>query len=223
MKILARLPEKRHFRPITGTERWPHIWEAIYCDRLRVCSQILNPWPYIWAIDLTEQKAKTDKLIKTNRVDLHCVKTVQAESFELILETQFGGVPHSDRPTIRFYALPNQTGRKYLMLSVCEITPAPTPQISRIPIKSVALKKVIITSSTGGAEFANADRTNDERAIEVSQAIKDAVAKLLNQYPHWFDLPTRTRIELLQAQTRTDRGFGVSSQTLYRDWNRELW
>jgi hypothetical protein len=231
LKVIAKLPELKHFESIRGTDSWPHAWAAIYTDRLRIYAHVSNPWQYTWVLHISESKAKTTKVIQTNRLDLRCSEIYTGNPSDLPfvdinLEHQYGGVPHSNRPTIRFYALPNPFEPKYLMLSVCADCPPVVEGI--IPIggrkdKPITAKTNSAMITIGGAEFANADRSNDARAEEVSQAIKDAVAKLRQQYSHWYDLPTRKRIELLQTQTRTDTGFGVSSQTLYRDWNRDLW
>jgi hypothetical protein len=231
LKVIAKLPELKHFEPIRGTDSWPHAWAAIYSDRLRVYSRISSPWQHAWILHVSESKANTDKVSQTNRLDLRCSEIYTGTPIDLpfvdiILEHQYGGVPHSNRPTIRFYVLPNSYARKYLMLSVC----AACQPIAAIPTttggnkdKPLMAKTNSAMTTIGGAELANADRTNDERADEVSQAITEAVRKLRVQYPDWLDLPTRRRIDLLKSQTKEDRGFAVSNQTLYRDWNRDLW
>lgn len=121
MKVLARLPEQKHFRAIAGTERWPYIWEDKSSPLLRVCATVPNPWDKQWAINCQIQKGKSDKAVYPTRLDLQCLKFDEALPHAQILrETYHGKFGYSNRPTLHFFSLPtsNDAVANWLMISI---------------------------------------------------------------------------------------------------------
>lgn len=124
MKILSYLPDKKYFRSIPPTERWPYIWEAIASPKLRVCSEVVNPWDREWEIWIKEQNAKTDRSIYVNRIDLQC-RGISGEGYAPkanIVWEMSKGIPSSTQPTLRFYAIParDSQGPTTIMLSIVQ-------------------------------------------------------------------------------------------------------
>lgn len=120
VKVLAVLPPRKYFQPIEPTEAWEYIWQSTETSRLRIYSRHPNPWDGLQCITVRESSAKTDKVKQTNRVDLRCVHD-RPDSYipaYISLEFQFGGIPHSNRETLRFYAIPSDKPKRVLMLSV---------------------------------------------------------------------------------------------------------
>jgi biotin operon repressor len=92
-----------------------------------------------------------------------------------------------------------------------------------VSIPSQTVKTYSVRGGDGiGAARANEKRTNDERVDEAIAVVEAAVSKLC-QVHDWDTLPVRQKIKLLQAETKTARGTAISTQTLYREWIRDLW
>jgi hypothetical protein len=73
-----------------------------------------------------------------------------------------------------------------------------------------------------GPEETNTNADNEERMQEAIKSVKLAVKKLRQEHD-WDTLNTRQKIRLLQQETRAARGTAISSQTLYREWIKDLW
>lgn len=123
MRVIAQLPDKTHFRPILGTDRWPYIWQAIASDRLQVYSKVPNPWNKVWEINVKEQPAKSARGHRTiGRIDLQChaVESLNRWKHALLkLDFQWDKILHSKCYSLRFYAIPTG-GKQTLTLSVIE-------------------------------------------------------------------------------------------------------
>lgn len=132
MRIIASLPDKKHFKPLGSSERWKFIFESIYSPKLRLCSPVLDPWKEQkeWSIRVRESKGKSDKAQYTNRIDLQLFTSDEdyenTHKAKIIWEID-KGVPHSNQPTLRFYAIPfvNLKGQVVnLMLSIVDVEAA---------------------------------------------------------------------------------------------------
>lgn len=120
MKVTAQLPDKKHFKRIAAeSEKWSYVWQAIASDRLRICTSVPDPWGKEWDIRIKERVSKGDVDVKTNRVDLTCYPLGENTPTQanILLEFQWGGIPHSNQPTLRFYAIPADE-KRVLMLSI---------------------------------------------------------------------------------------------------------
>lgn len=101
----------------------------------------------------------------------------------------------------------------------------PVPSSRRRPQQrsKVGEKKPRSALRGQGSEEINEGRSNEERIEESIQAIEDAVVVLRAKHPDWDSLRVRKKIDLLKAETLKQRGAAISSQTLYREWCRDLW
>lgn len=110
MKLMTTLPEwKMHFQSIQTDTEWRYVWQHKGSYLLRVCSQILHPWGKDCVIRIKEQKYKTTNIKFTKRIDLTILDADDIENAvpgRIIMEAPFPGIPHSDQPTLRFYAIP---------------------------------------------------------------------------------------------------------------------
>lgn len=88
-----------------------------------------------------------------------------------------------------------------------------------IPSQTV---KTYSARSGEGAKLANERMTNEERIQEAIAVVQAAVKKLRKQHD-WDSLSVKQKIKLLQDETRAAKGTAISSQTLYREWIRDLW
>lgn len=128
MRIISNLPDRKHFKPLGKSERWPYIFEAICSPKVRIYSPVSNPWSINqpWSIRVRESQGKSDKAVYTNRIDLQLFSSYEdydhTHKTEIIWEV-YKGIAHSRQPTLRFYAIPfvNSQGLILnLMLSIVE-------------------------------------------------------------------------------------------------------
>ncbi len=131
MRIIAELPEKKHFKPIGHNEKWAYIFEAICTPKLRLYSPVADPWKMgEWSIRVRPCKGKSDKAEYSNRIDLQLSspseKFTNSHNAKIVWEFD-KGIPHSNQPTLRFFAIPfvNTQGEAIsLILSIVEVKDA---------------------------------------------------------------------------------------------------
>jgi biotin operon repressor len=73
-----------------------------------------------------------------------------------------------------------------------------------------------------GAGYINETLSNEERVEEIVAVVEKAVVDLRTDYD-WDALGKRQKIALLKEKTFESRGVAISSQTLYREWCKDLW
>ncbi|NJM74752.1 MAG: hypothetical protein HC852_02015 [Acaryochloridaceae cyanobacterium RU_4_10] len=73
-----------------------------------------------------------------------------------------------------------------------------------------------------GASYINENLSNEERVEEIVAVVEKAVAELRTEYD-WDNLLVPQKIALLKEKTFESRGVAISSQTLYREWCKDLW
>jgi biotin operon repressor len=78
------------------------------------------------------------------------------------------------------------------------------------------------TPTGKGASYINETLSNEERVDEIIAVVEQAVVDLRTEYD-WDSLGKRQRIALLKEKTFESRGVAISSQTLYREWVKDLW
>jgi hypothetical protein len=78
------------------------------------------------------------------------------------------------------------------------------------------------TPTGKGAGYINESLSNEERVEEIVAEVEKAVADLRTEHD-WDSLGKRQRIALLKEKTFESRGVAISSQTLYREWCKDLW
>jgi hypothetical protein len=78
------------------------------------------------------------------------------------------------------------------------------------------------TSTGKGAGYINESLSNEERVEEIVAEVEKAVADLRAKHS-WDNLSKRNKITLLKQKTLESRGVAISTQTLYRDWVKDLW
>lgn len=130
MKVLASLPDRKHFSPIEGLGRWHYQWQDKQTNLLRVCATVPNPWQQEWGIRVKIQEGKHNQQNTRYplRLDLQChpynPKQDQSIIPAKIIREAFGGkFPYSNYDNIlQFFGLPGEyeKGLVWVMISVVE-------------------------------------------------------------------------------------------------------
>ena len=131
MKVLATLPDRKHFSPIQGSERWPYQWQDKQTNLLRVCATVSNPWGQEWGVRIKVQEGKHNERNTRypQRLDLQCHPYVEERDKNIVLakiiREAFGGkFPYSNSTNIlQFFGLPGEyfQGLVWVMISVVQI------------------------------------------------------------------------------------------------------
>lgn len=123
LKILATLPEAKHFRQI-GNRGDRYQWSDLASDNLRILANDPNPWGKEWSILIRLEQGKTRAgIYYPKRLNLVCFPLDgEAKRARIIRERWSGNFVHSCEPTLLFFAFParNETGSSWLMFSVVE-------------------------------------------------------------------------------------------------------
>lgn len=132
------------------------------------------------------------------------------------------GLHGSVEKTAEYYGISTTTLKQIMQAMERGGLSVPESRRRRQRIKD-GRKKSRSTTKGQGNEATNEGRSNDERIEESIRAIEDAVIALKQKHPDWDSLGVREKIDLLKAETLKQRGAAISSQTLYREWCRDLW
>lgn len=86
MKIISKLPDRKHYIPLTPikTDVWVFQDKGTPC--LRIISPVANPWDAEWVVLFSFQQNKSDNSSSVNRLDLR-LKRFETSRKEIIFKT----------------------------------------------------------------------------------------------------------------------------------------
>jgi hypothetical protein len=133
LKVLATLPEAKHFRQIENKgDRYQ--WCDLSCDYLRILASDPNPWDKEWLVLIRlEQGKRREGSSFPRRLNLLCLPVVQDPQLQRakIIRDRWGGnFAHSCEPTLLHFDFPveSKEGRSWLMVSVVLVNTDGAPQ-----------------------------------------------------------------------------------------------
>ena len=231
MKFVAALPPKENY--ILLEKRKTYIFTDRDTRALQISSPTDSPWGKQWKIVPSMQMQKSDGSKWPYRLTLRLFPPDgEGELATLEREKVKGVFAWSHSHTAAFYAFPI-TDKLWIFYSFYQKSLEQNKSEHDKPLVTVSYprqqqskgeeKKSRIAPPTNGNEATNEGRSNEQRIEESRKAVEDAVAALKETYSDWDSLGVRRKIGLLKEKTKEQRGTAISSQTLYREWCRDLW
>ena len=231
MKFVAALPPKENY--ILLEKRKTYIFTDRDTRALQISSPTDSPWGKQWKIVPSMQMQKSDGSKWPYRLTLRLFPLDgEGELATLEREKVKGVFAWTHSHTAAFYAFPITDKLSifysFYQRSLEQDKPKQNKPIVTVPARhqqpSKGEEKKSRPALKGeGNEATNEGRTNEERIEESMNAVADAVTALKRQHPDWDSLGVRRKIALLKEKTKEQRGTAISSQTLYREWCRDLW
>lgn len=92
MKILAKLPDLKHFRPLESSTPGRYLWEDKASSAIRIQSDFPDPFNRSLVIIIRQQKMKTDQSEYPYRIIFKCFESGDNPSPGIIVRERFKGV-----------------------------------------------------------------------------------------------------------------------------------
>jgi len=120
LKIIASLPDGKHFRPVDSLIPGKWVWRDKASPLLQVVAPVANPWDREWPIFVSVKIGRSDMAEYPRRLDLICQTQRSPEHLaaKIVRERSKGKLAYTLAPALFFAAIPCPGEINWLLVSI---------------------------------------------------------------------------------------------------------